>query len=80
MPVDRAGALRRWLRAALGYEPADLTLFNSYGGGDGHWVAIDPNNQNVYFACSQNASCQGSQDNNGTRTTWSFRSRTSSPA
>ncbi len=64
------GSVRNWTQTA---PIPDLSLFNSYGGGDGHWVAIDPNNQNVYFACSQNASCQGSQDNNGARTTWSFR-------
>jgi photosystem II stability/assembly factor-like uncharacterized protein len=64
------GSVRNWTQTA---PTPNLQLFNSYGGGDGHWVAIDPNNQNVYFACSQNASCQGSQDNNGARTTWNFR-------
>ncbi len=64
------GSVRNWTQTA---PTPDLQTFNSYGGGDGHWVAIDPNNQNVYFACSQNASCSGSQDNNGARTTWNFR-------
>ena len=35
-------------------------------------MAIDPNNQNVYFACSQNASCTRSTDTNGTRVTKNF--------
>jgi photosystem II stability/assembly factor-like uncharacterized protein len=63
------GSVRNWTQTA---QTPDLQTFNSYGGGDGHWVAIDPNNQNTYFACSQNASCQGSLDNNGARTTWRF--------
>jgi photosystem II stability/assembly factor-like uncharacterized protein len=65
------GSVRDWTAAVP--HPADLSLFNSYGGGDGHWVAIDPNNQNTYFSCSQNASCQGNTDANGTTTKWSFK-------
>jgi hypothetical protein len=65
------GSVRDWTAAAP--NPTDLTQFNSYGGGDGHWVAIDPNNSNTYFACSQNASCQGNQDANGTTTRWTFQ-------
>jgi photosystem II stability/assembly factor-like uncharacterized protein len=66
------GSVRDWTAAAP--NPADVSQFNSYGGGDGHWVAIDPNNANTYFACSQNASCQGSSDNTttGTTTRWTF--------
>jgi photosystem II stability/assembly factor-like uncharacterized protein len=64
------GSVRNWKEDA---PTPNLSLFNMYQGGDGHWVAIDPNNQNVYFSCLQNASCQGNQDNNGARTTWSFR-------
>ncbi len=63
------GSVRNWTQTA----PApDLQLFNSYGGGDGHWVAIDPNNQNVYFACSQNAACTRSTDTNVTRVPKNF--------
>jgi hypothetical protein len=44
------GSIRTW---TAGTEPTDLTQWNSYFGGDGHWVQIDPNNQNVYYACFQ---------------------------
>jgi photosystem II stability/assembly factor-like uncharacterized protein len=65
------GSKRDWTAAEP--DPTDLTQFNSSGGGDGHWVAIDPNNQNTYFTCSQNASCTGYSDANGTTTSWRFR-------
>ena len=38
------------------------------GGGDGHWNLINPSNQNVYYECSQNASCTGDQDDATTLT------------
>jgi len=44
------GSIRTW---TPGTEPADLTQWNSYFGGDGHWVQIDPGNENVYYACFQ---------------------------
>jgi photosystem II stability/assembly factor-like uncharacterized protein len=66
------GSVRSWTDAA---DPTDLTQFNSYGGGDGHWVAIDPTNEHVYFACSQNGGCSGYQDAPGQPrpTSWRWR-------
>ncbi len=43
-------SIRTWTPGA---EPTDLTQWNSYGGGDGHWVQINPDNELVYYACSQ---------------------------
>jgi photosystem II stability/assembly factor-like uncharacterized protein len=49
--------------------PADPMLkdWNSAGGGDGHYVVIDPTDDRVYYACSQSSgagthSCQGRRD------------------
>src|ERR1044072_8817348 len=64
------GSVRNWSPTS---EPTDLSQFTSYFGGDGHWVAIDPNNQNVFFACFQNANCQGKLDANGATTNWPFQ-------
>jgi hypothetical protein len=44
------GSIRTW---TAGTEPTDLTQWNSYFGGDGHWVQINPRNQNVYYAWFQ---------------------------
>jgi photosystem II stability/assembly factor-like uncharacterized protein len=46
------GSIRSW---TPGTEPTDLTQWNSFGGGDGHWVQINPDNQLVYYECSQGA-------------------------
>jgi photosystem II stability/assembly factor-like uncharacterized protein len=68
------GSVRDWTSANP--NPSDLSQFNSYGGGDGHWVLIDPTDSNTYYSCSQNASCSGNQDNaNGTVTKWNFGSK-----
>jgi hypothetical protein len=65
------GSVRDWTSANP--NPSDLSQFNSYGGGDGHWVLIDPTDSNTYYACSQNASCSGNTDNpDGTVTKWNF--------
>jgi photosystem II stability/assembly factor-like uncharacterized protein len=65
------GSQRDW--TSTNPNPSDLSQFNSYGGGDGHWVLIDPTDSNTYYSCSQNASCSGNQDNaNGTVTKWNF--------
>ena len=34
-------------------EPSDLSQWNSYGGGDGHYVLIDHTDHNIYYECSQ---------------------------
>jgi hypothetical protein len=44
------GSIRTWTPGA---EPTDLTQWNPYGGGDGHWVQINPQNQLVYYECLQ---------------------------
>ena len=44
------GSIRTW---TPGTEPTDMTQWNSYGGGDGHWVQINPQNQLVYYECLQ---------------------------
>jgi hypothetical protein len=44
------GSIRTW---TPGTEPADLTQWNPYGGGDGHWVQINPKNELVYYECLQ---------------------------
>ncbi len=54
------GSVKTWANAAT--EPTDLTQWSTSGGGDGHWNLIDPTNHNVYYQCSQNASCSGDQD------------------
>ena len=44
------GSIRTW---TPGVEPTDLTQWNSYGGGDGFSVQIDPTDQLRYYQCSQ---------------------------
>ena len=46
------GSIRSW---TPGIEPTDLTQWNSFGGGDGHYVQINPDNELVYYECSQGA-------------------------
>ncbi len=69
------GSVRTWTNGVT--EPTDLTQWNAYGGGDGHWVLIDPTNHNLYYECFQpsvpNNSCEGFQDTGTTRTTWNFQ-------
>ncbi|MDR3080430.1 MAG: hypothetical protein LBV60_05800 [Streptomyces sp.] len=75
------GSVRSW---TPGIEPTDLTQWNSYGGGDGHYSIINPNNELEYYACSQggppNLSCTQFVDSaatgSGVTTT---RTRFSSP-
>lgn len=44
------GSIRTW---TPGVEPTDLTQWNRYGGGDGHWVQINPDNELTYYECLQ---------------------------
>jgi photosystem II stability/assembly factor-like uncharacterized protein len=44
------GSNRTW---TPGVEPTDLTQWNPYFGGDGHWVQINRDNELVYYACFQ---------------------------
>ena len=43
----------------------------SYGGGDGHYVVIDSQDDTYYYSCSQNAGCSGVHDLVSTTTTLS---------
>src|SRR6266480_5067851 len=67
------GSARTWTPADP--SPTDTSQFNAYGGGDGHYVAIDQTNDAIYLQCSQNGNCGGVQDNSdGTQTTLHFGS------
>jgi photosystem II stability/assembly factor-like uncharacterized protein len=68
------GSVRSW--TATNPNPADLTQFNAYGGGDGHNVLIDPKDQTTYYECFQPSpprqSCAGFHDTGTATQQWSF--------
>jgi hypothetical protein len=67
------GSNRTWTNAStVVTQPLD---FNSYGGGDGHYVAIDPTNHNFYYQCSQGGSCGGRADTATSSATLGFSSK-----
>jgi photosystem II stability/assembly factor-like uncharacterized protein len=66
------GSVRTWTATS---EPTDLTQWNSYGGGDGHYVVIDPQNHNVFYECSQVGVCTRHEDVNGRTTSARFGTR-----
>ncbi|MFD7158870.1 WD40/YVTN/BNR-like repeat-containing protein [Kribbella sp. NPDC059898] len=66
------GSVRSWTAAT---PPGDLTQFNAFGGGDGHWVLIDPKDHNTYYECLQQGTCHGHQDVDGKETSWNFGTR-----
>lgn len=66
------GSNRTWTPSA---PPSDLTQWNSYGGGDGHDVLIDPTDHNIYYECSQVGVCTRHQDANGTSQRFPFGTR-----
>jgi len=74
------GSIRTW---TPGVEPTDLTQWNSYGGGDGHWVQINPDNQLVYYECFQpsppSQSCARFTDSAATGTATTTMTRFSTP-
>ena len=63
------GSLRMWTAAS---PPSDLTQWNSYNGGDGHYTVIDPTDHTYYYACFQpqppRQNCSGFHDAGGTTT------------
>ncbi len=75
------GSSRTW---TPGTEPADLTKWNQYGGGDGFSVQIDPTNQLRYYECLQptppRISCARRIDAAATGSTSSTTSNFSSPS
>ena len=69
------GSVRTWTATS---EPSDLTLWNAFGGGDGHEVLIDPTNHNIYYECLQVGSCRRHVDSGGVSQTFNFGARHSS--
>ena len=67
-----------------GVEPTNLTQWNSYGGGDGFQVQIDPTNQLKHYQCSQptppRISCGRRVDAAATGSTASTNTSFSTPA
>jgi photosystem II stability/assembly factor-like uncharacterized protein len=74
------GSDRTWTPGA---DPTDLTQWNSYGGGDGFSVQIDPTNQLRYYECLQptppRISCGRRVDAAATGSTSSTTSNFSTP-
>jgi len=64
------GSHRTWTNAAS--DPAPPYSFNSYSGGDGHYVQIDQTDHNVYYGCSQGGSCSRRVDTATTSTNTSI--------
>jgi len=54
------GSNRTWTTG--GSTPTPPYTFSSYGGGDGHYVAVDQSNHNYLFQCSQGGACGGRLD------------------
>ncbi|WP_270039121.1 WD40/YVTN/BNR-like repeat-containing protein [Solirubrobacter ginsenosidimutans] len=75
------GSVRSW---TSGVEPTDPTQWNSYGGGDGFQVQIDPTNQLRHYQCSQptppRISCGRRVDAAATGSTTSTSSNFTTPA
>src|SRR3954447_1108259 len=49
------GSNRSWTPANPSPSDPQLKDWNSTGGGDGHWVNIDPTDDTYYYACSQSS-------------------------
>jgi len=64
------GSNRPWTNGSSA--PTPPLTFNSYGGGDGHYVAIDQTNHNYYYQCSQGGACGGRLDTATTSGTLGF--------
>jgi photosystem II stability/assembly factor-like uncharacterized protein len=69
------GSVRTWTNTS---GPSDLSQWNAYGGGDGHYVLIDPTDHNIYYECSQVGVCTRHEDANGTTSSVRFGTRHSS--
>lgn len=67
------GSVRTWTATS---EPSDLTQWNSFNGGDGHYAVIDPSDHNYYYTCFQpvppSQDCSGFHDSGGVTTRWSL--------
>ena len=68
------GSIRTWTPANP--NPTDLTQWNSFAGGDGHYVLIDPTDDTWYYECFQpsppSQSCASKHDTGTTTTTGNF--------
>ncbi len=64
------GSNRTWTGVGDVADPV-ATNWNSYGGGDGHYVVVDPSDDTYAYSCSQNAACSGIHDQSFTNTTMS---------
>jgi photosystem II stability/assembly factor-like uncharacterized protein len=69
------GSVRTWTATS---PPSDLSQWNAFGGGDGHHVAIDPTNHNIYYECLQVGSCRRHEDVGGVTLNIPFGARHSS--
>jgi hypothetical protein len=65
------GSNRSWSNYADDVPDPVAKSWSSYGGGDGHYVVIDSQDDTYYYSCSQNAGCSGVHDVASTTTTLS---------
>ena len=65
------GSNRSWSNVNDAVSDPVAASWASYGGGDGHYVAIDGADDSFYYSCSQNAGCSGVHDLASTTTTLS---------
>jgi len=65
------GSNRSWTNINDAVADPAAANWASYGGGDGHYVVIDPSDDSYYYSCSQNAGCSGVHDLASTTTTLS---------
>jgi photosystem II stability/assembly factor-like uncharacterized protein len=73
MGLQDNGSNRTWTNGSS--TPTPPLTFNSYGGGDGHYVVIDQSNHNYYYQCSQGGSCGGRLDTATTSGTLGFSAK-----
>jgi hypothetical protein len=65
------GSNRSWTNINDAVPDPVAANWQSYGGGDGHYVVIDSTDDTYYYSCSQNAGCSGVHDVASTTTTLS---------
>ena len=56
------GSNRSWTNVNDAVADPVAANWSSYGGGDGHYVVIDSQDDTYYYSCSQNAGCSGVHD------------------
>ena len=65
------GSNRSWSNVNDAVADPVAANWASYGGGDGHYVVVDSQDDTYYYSCSQNAGCSGVHDQPFTTTTLS---------